>query len=207
MGAHHQPRQRANDLTVLVPGEVIAPSGRPLMPKRALLLLSSSAVGIPILVAPSSSMFPTIQHCLSTPSFLSRPPTGIPLALHQSMVALALAVIVAVIVLVVVLVASHAFGSPSRAEMMANVKSLGVAYSLGVCRSHVWQRLAPMSMQQVLGGVGMGIWPMFMALDGISGHRHRHRQLCSLSSYNYISNLSIDRFCDISRLSIDRSPE
>lgn len=126
----------------LVLGTFIAPLSRPSKPKRAcpLLLLLLCAAGIPIFVLPSSLMSPTLQRVPSTLSFPSIPPLDRPIVPHWSITAPTHIVVVAIISLVVVVVSMCAFGSPSHAEITANVESQDAAYTLVVCGSRVRRR-------------------------------------------------------------------
>ncbi|KAK0235514.1 hypothetical protein EDD85DRAFT_792334 [Armillaria nabsnona] len=143
---------RGSGRTGMVVGTIIALSSPPSMPKKAWLSLLSFIVGIPISVPPSSSTSPTFQRAPSTLSFPGIPPLDLPMALLQS---------ITVPAPVVVVVASFALRSASRTEMMADVESPDILHTLGVCRSHGRQQLAPILMWEVVGWPGWGWEPVF----------------------------------------------
>ncbi|PBK94537.1 hypothetical protein ARMGADRAFT_1099403, partial [Armillaria gallica] len=134
---------RGNGHGIMVLGTFVAPSSRPSKPKRAcpsLSLSSLCAAGVPIFILPSSLMSPTLQHVPSTLSFPSIPPLDRPIAPQWSVMAPTHVVVVAIVSLVVVVMSMCTFGSPSHAEITADVESQDAAYTL----------VAPMSMPGVL---------------------------------------------------------
>ncbi len=64
--------------------------------------------------------------------------------------------------------------------MVADIESPDVLHTLVVCRSHGWQRLAPILMWDMLGWPGWRMGAVFMAVAG-------HEQLLSSSSIVGIS--------------------
>lgn len=145
---------RGNGPGIVVLSTFVAPSICPSKSKRACLSSSSCAVGVPIFVLPCSLMSPTLQCVPSTLSFTSSPPPAVPMATHQSTAAP-----VVVVLMVVVIMASRAFDSLSRTQMMADVESPDALHTLVVCGSRMQERLAPMSMWEVLGRLGWGWGP------------------------------------------------
>ncbi len=138
---------RGSGRTGMVMGTIVAPSSRPSKPKRASSSSSSSfVVGVPIFVLPSSSISPALQRAPSTISCSIIPPLDTPTAPHQSIASPSPILVVLVVFFVVLVVARLAFRSPSRAKMAADVESPDVLHILGVYRSRVRRRLAPISM-------------------------------------------------------------
>ncbi|PBK79408.1 hypothetical protein ARMGADRAFT_1093166 [Armillaria gallica] len=134
-----------NSDTSMIVGTIVAPSNYSSMHNRAWSSSSSFIVGVLISILPSSSTSLALQCDPSMLSFHSTPPSGIPLDPQQSMIAPAL---------IVVVVASFVFGSSSCIEMATDKESLDILHTLGVCRSHIRRRLAPISMWGKLGRSG-----------------------------------------------------
>ncbi len=95
---------------------------------------------------PPPRSLPALQRAPSTISCSIIPPLDTPTAPHQSIASPSPILVVLVVFFVVLVVARLAFRSPSRAKMAADVESPDVLHILGVYRSRVWRRLAPISM-------------------------------------------------------------
>ncbi len=131
----------------MILGAFVAPSSHPSTPKKVCPLSLSCAISILIFLLPSCSMSTACLHRPPTPSFSSILPPHSPRAAHQSTTIPALAVVI----LVIVVMAHLAFSSSSCVEMVVDVESPGVLHTIEVCETHVWLRLAPISMCGVLG--------------------------------------------------------
>ncbi|KAK0226817.1 hypothetical protein EDD85DRAFT_958586 [Armillaria nabsnona] len=122
----------------MVMGTIVAPSSRPLTPKKAWSSSSSFVVGIPSFILPSSLISPALQCAPSTLSCSNSSPLDTPRAPHQ--------IIASPTPIVVVVVARLALCTPFHAKMAADIKTPDILHTLMVCRSHGWRRLSPMSM-------------------------------------------------------------
>ncbi len=71
-------------------------------------------------------------------SFSKILPLDTPRALHQSMTIPAYSIVVTIVMLVVIIVASSISNSSSCTEMVADIESPDVLYTLVVCKTHGW---------------------------------------------------------------------
>lgn len=119
---------QVNCCIIMIFSAFCALSSCPSMPKRALLLSLSFIVSIPIFIPPSSLTSPVIQHPPFIFSFSSMLLPANPRALHQT------TTIPTCPAIITVIVASPAFDSSSRAEMVADLQYLDTLHTLVVYR-------------------------------------------------------------------------
>ncbi len=138
----------------MIPGAFIEPLDPLSTTKRAWQSPQSCVVSVLTFLPLSSSTSLAVQRYPSTPFFPSIPFLDSRLAPHQSRTAPGPIIVIAIVLLHILVVACFAFGSPSHAEMASNSESTDMIHTRVVCRNCLQQRLAPISMREVLSTSG-----------------------------------------------------